>query len=116
MKFVLMIFHGTTPLPGTPAWDALGKEEQGRIYAEYQALNQTPGLEQGLPLGHKTAARTVTVVNGKPQVAIGPYQEGAGGFAILEADTIEQAIEVAAKVPAARLGGAVEVRPAEKYW
>ncbi|HEY4057976.1 MAG TPA: YciI family protein [Kofleriaceae bacterium] len=116
MKFVLMIFHGTTPLPGTPAWDALGKEEQGRIYAEYQALNKTPGLEQGLPLGQKTAARTVTVVDGKPHVKSGPYQEGAGGFAILEAASIEEAIAVAAKIPAARLGGAIEVRPAEKYW
>ncbi|CAN5916556.1 hypothetical protein BH11MYX2_BH11MYX2_00900 [soil metagenome] len=116
MKFVLMIFHGTTPLPGSDAWNALSKDEQGRIYAEYQALNETPGLEQGLPLGLKSAARTVTVVEGETQVTSGPYQEGAGGFAILEAETIEQAIAVASKVPAARLGGAVEVRPAEKYW
>ena len=117
MKFVLLIFQGTTPLPGSDAWNALPKEEQTRIYADYQAVNNTPGLEQGLPLGLASAARVVTVHGGKAQVKTGTYlPECAGGYAVLEADNIEAAIEIAAKIPAARLGGAIEIRPAEKYW
>ena len=39
-----------------------------------------------------------------------------GGYMILEADSMDDAIELAGRVPAARHGGAVEVRPAEPYW
>jgi hypothetical protein len=42
--------------------------------------------------------------------------EGAAGYAVYEAEGIEAAIALAARIPAARLGGAVEIRPAEKYW
>ena len=39
-----------------------------------------------------------------------------GGYAVLEADDLDAAIEVASRIPAARLGGAVEIRPSETYW
>jgi hypothetical protein len=39
-----------------------------------------------------------------------------GGYAVLEADDLDAAIEVAARIPAARLGGAVEIRSGETYW
>jgi hypothetical protein len=42
--------------------------------------------------------------------------EGAGGYMVLEAENIEAAIALAARIPAARLGGAIEIRPAEQYW
>ena len=49
----------------------------------------------------------------------GPYvgmKEAVGGYLLLEADNVDAAIELAARIPAARLGGAIEVRPVGKYW
>jgi hypothetical protein len=117
MKFVLLIYQGTTPLPGSEAWKALPEAEQKAIYADYAALNKTPGLSPGLPLGLPPAARTVQVRNGKTEVKAGTYlPEGVGGYSVFEAESMEAAVALAARVPAARLGGAVEVRPAEAYW
>ena len=72
MKFVLLVYQGSTPLPGSDRWQALSEAEQKAIYADYAELNKNRG--------------------------------------------IEAAIALAARIPAARLGGAVEIRPAEKYW
>ena len=117
MKFVLLIYQGTTPLPGSDRWNALPQVEQQKIYADYAELNKTPGIEPGLPLGLPAAARTVQVRDGKPQIKSGTYlAEGVGGFSVFEAENMEAAIALAARIPAARLGGAVEIRPAEKYW
>jgi hypothetical protein len=117
MKFVLLVYQGTTPLPGSDRWKALSPREQKQIYADYAELNQAPGITDGLPLGLPDAARTVQVRDGKTQVKDGPYlAEGVGGFSVYEADSMEAAIALAARIPAARLGGAVEIRPAEKYW
>jgi hypothetical protein len=118
-QFVLMIYQGTTPLPGTTEWEALPQDEQTKIYADYASLNQTPGVSPGPPLGLPTDARTVRVKDGNVDTTDGPYlgHDGAvGGFAVLEADDLDAAIAIAARIPAARLGGAVEVRPAAKYW
>ena len=117
MQFVLMIYQGTTPLPGTAPWKALPEDEQKRIYAEYGALSKIPGVTPGLPLGLPAAARTVQVRDGKVQVRNGTYlQEGAGGYLVFEAEDIDAAVSLAARIPAARLGGAIEIRPAEQYW
>ena len=119
MKYVLLIFQGTTPLPGTDRWQALPAAEQKQIYADYAALNETPGMAPGLPLGLPEAARTVSVLDGKVTVKNGPHLgegKGIGGFSVYEAESMEAAIALAARIPAARLGGAVEIRPAEKYW
>jgi hypothetical protein len=125
MQFVLLIYQGTTPLPDTDAWSALTQDEQRAIYADYAALNHTPGLTAGLPLGLPTDATTVRVDNGTTVAADGPYvddgqhveKKGAvGGYFVLEAEDLDAAIEVAARVPAARHGGAIEVRPVGTYW
>ena len=117
MKFVLLIYQGTTPLPGSDKWNAMPEPDKQRIYDEYAALNKAEGFSAGLPLGLPHAARTVQVANGKTSVKEGTYlNEGIGGFGVLEANSMDDAIALAAKIPAARLGGAVEVRPAEKYW
>lgn len=118
MKYVLLIYQGSNPpLPGTERWKGLSQAEQKAIYADYQELGQTPGVTPGLPLGLPGAARTVQVRNGKPEVRNGTYlSEGAGGYLVFEADTIEAAVDFAARIPAARHGGAIEVRPAEQYW
>ena len=117
MTFVLLVYQGTTPIPGSDRWEALPEPEQKRIYAEYAAVNRTEGLMAGLPLGLPDAARTVQVRNGKTEVRSGTYlPEGAAGYSVFEANSMDEAIALAARIPAARLGGAVEVRPAEKYW
>ena len=117
MKFVLLVYQGSTPLPGTERWQAMSEAEQKKIYADYAELNKTEGITVGLPLGLPDAARTVQVEDGKIQVKNGTYlAEGVAGYSMFEAESIEAAIALAARIPAARLGGAVEIRPAEKYW
>ena len=117
MKFVLLVYQGSTPLPGSDRWEALSETEQKAIYADYAELNKTEGVARGLPLGLPDAARTVQVRDGQTHVKNGTYlPEGAAGYAVYEAEDMEDAIALAARIPAARLGGAVEIRPAEKYW
>src|SRR5262249_3148747 len=115
--FVLLIYQGTTPLPGSDRWKAMPEAEQKAIYAEYAAIGATPGVTPGLPTGLPAAARTVEVQDGKPHVTNGTHlSEGVGGYFVFDAEDIDAAIALAARVPAARLGGAVEIRPAEPYW
>lgn len=119
MQFVLMIYQGTTPLPGSDAWTALPDREQKQIYADYAALNQAAGVTPGPPLGLPQDARTVRVEDGQTSTTDGPYVAGdgaVGGFLVLEADDVDAAIELASRIPAARLGGAIEVRPVATYW
>ena len=117
MKFVLVVYQGSTPIPASDRWNALSDTEQKAIYADYAEINKTEGLAPGLPLGLPNAARTVQVRNGKIHVKNGTYQEeGAAGYSVYETDSMDAAIALAARIPAARLGGAVEIRPAEKYW
>src|SRR5439155_17577100 len=58
MKFVLLVYQGSTPVPSSDRWQALSEAEQEAIYAEYAELNKTDGLAPGLPLGLPDAART----------------------------------------------------------
>jgi hypothetical protein len=119
MQFVLLIYQGSTPLPNTAAWSELAKDEQRAIYADYAALNNDPRVESGPPLGLPEQATTVRVDHGTTSTSDGPYlgADGAvGGFMVFEADDLDAAVELAARVPAARHGGAVEVRPVATYW
>lgn len=118
MQYVLVIYQGTTPLPTDPeAWGRLSEDEQKAIYKDYAALNNTPGVSPGLSLGLPKDASTVQVQDGKTMTREGPYlSEGAGGYLIFEADDLHAAIELASRIPAARLGGAIEIRPVATYW
>jgi hypothetical protein len=118
MQFVLLIYQGTTPLPTDPdAWATLPEDEQQAIYRDYAELNKTPGVTPGLPMGLPQDATTVQVEDGKAVTRDGPYQaEGAGGYLVFEADDLDAAVELAARIPAARHGGAVEIRPVTTYW
>lgn len=114
MKYMLLIHQGTTPLPGTDEWDALSQEEQGRVYAAYKELNETPGFSSGERMQGPETATTVRVQQGETLTTDGPFaelKEAIGGYGFLETDDLDAAIEVAAKIPAASMGGAVEVRP-----
>ena len=93
---------------------ALPDDERNALYAEWGALNQTPGMTPGVELEPPTTATTVRVQDGKTLTTDGPFvetKEALGGYFLLEADDLDAAIEVASRVPTARRGGAVEVRP-----
>jgi hypothetical protein len=118
MQYVLLIYQGTTPLPTDPdAWATLSEDEQKAIYKDYASLNTSPGISPGLPLGLPQDATTVQVEGGKTVTRTGPYlDEGAGGYLIFEADELDAAIDLASRIPAARHGGAIEIRPVATYW
>ena len=115
MQYMLLIHQGTTPTPNSPdAWEALSKDEQKAVYADYQAVNTTAGVTPGLGLADPETATTVRVQDGKTLTTDGPFveiKEAIGGYLLYEADNLDAAIELAARIPAARMGGAVEVRP-----
>jgi hypothetical protein len=119
MKYMLLIHQGSAPTPyDQEAWGRLSEDEQQAVYADYQALNQTPGVSPGLQLQPPETATTVRVENGATLTTDGPFvaiKEALGGYFVFEADDLDAAIEVASRVPAARMGGAVEVRPVVEY-
>jgi hypothetical protein len=116
---MMLIHQGTTPTPQDPeAWATLSQEEQQAVYADYQFINQHPGVTPGLGLQPPETATTIRVSDGQTLTTDGPFaelKEAVGGYFILEADNLDGAIEVAARVPAARMGGAVEVRPVMEW-
>lgn len=115
MQYMLMIHQGTTPTPLDPeAWATLSDDEQQEIYAAYKQINETPGVTPGLGLQPPETATTVRVADGKVLTTDGPFvdtKESINGYLIFEADDLDAAIALAATIPAARLGGAIEVRP-----
>jgi hypothetical protein len=120
MKYVLLIHQGDAPTPYTPEkWAQLSEEEQQQVYRDYQAINDTPGVTPNmLQLQPPEAATTVRVENGKTLTTDGPFvavKEALGGWLVFEADDLDAAIELASRIPAARMGGAVEVRPVVEY-
>jgi hypothetical protein len=119
MKYLLLIHQGSAPTPYDPeAWARLSEDEQQAVYADYQAVNQTPGVSPGLQLAPPETATTVRVQDGKTLTTDGPFvavKEALGGYFVFETDDLDAAIELASRVPAARLGGAVEVRPIVEY-
>ena len=119
MRYVMLIHQGDTPTPNDPeAWGRLSDDEQQQIAADYQAINQMPGVTPGLWMQPPELATTVRVQDGKTLTTDGPFasvKEALGGYFLLEADDLDSAIEIASRVPAARLGGGVEVRPVIEY-
>jgi hypothetical protein len=115
MKYIMMIYQGDA----IERQAGLTEEEQKQVYADYQGINQMPGVTTVPPMGLPENATTVRVEGGRTLTTDGPFvgmKEAVGGMFILEADDLDGAIEVAARVPAARYGGAVEIRPSEVYW
>jgi hypothetical protein len=114
MKYMLLINQGATPLPGSQEWARLSEEEQKAVYADYGAINETPGVSPGVQMQPPETATTVRVANGETLTTDGPFvevKEALGGYLFFEADDLDAAIALAARIPAARMGGAIEVRP-----
>ena len=118
MKYMLLIHQGDTPTPPSEEWERLSEEEKGAVYADYQAINQTAGVSPGVQMQPPETATTVRVQDDKTLTTDGPFvavKEALGGYFFFEADDLDAAIELASRVPAARLGGAVEVRPVVEH-
>jgi hypothetical protein len=117
MNYMLLIHQGDTPVPGTPDWERLSPEEQQAVYADYKAVNQAPGVTPGAWMESPETATTVRVQGGETLTTDGPFvavKEALGGYLFFEADDLDAAIELAARIPAARLGGAIEIRPVKE--
>lgn len=109
MKYMLLIWAGNDT-----EWDSLSEDEQNAIHQEYFAISEDPGTVGGDQLQPSATATTVRVQNGNTVTTDGPFletKEELGGYYLFEADDLDAALEVAAKIPAARRGGAIEVRP-----
>jgi hypothetical protein len=120
MKYLLLIHQGTTPTPRDASWNDLSEAEQGAIHAAYKEVTEHPGVTSGLALEPPELATTVRVQDGRTLTTDGPFvelKEAVAGYLLLEADDLDAAIELAAKIPAASRGGAIEVRPImERGW
>jgi hypothetical protein len=119
MQYMLLIHQGSSPTPRSPEeWATLSEDEQKAVFADYQSINETPGVTPGLGLDTPETATTVRVQDGKALTTDGPFvdiKEAIGGYLVFEADDLDAAIELASRIPAARLGGAVEVRPTVQW-
>ncbi len=110
MQYMLQIYTGGA----MSEFETLSADEQKAISAEYLAIGQAPGVRGGAQLQPVNTATTVRVQDGRTLTTDGPFaetKEALGGYYVYEADDLDAAIELAARIPAARLGGAVEVRP-----
>src|SRR5918992_1073528 len=115
MKYLLFIHQGTTATPNDQeAWNRLSEDEKAAVQTAYREINETPGVTPGEWMQPPETATTVRVENDRTLTTDGPFvelKEAVGGYLIYEADDLDAAIELAAKIPAARMGGAIEVRP-----
>jgi hypothetical protein len=108
MKYALLIYSK----PGSH--EELSPEDSDAVHAEYMALSQDPRCAGGAQLQPIETATTVRVQDGRTLTTDGPYadtKEVFGGYYVFETDHLDQALELAGRIPAARLGGAIEVRP-----
>ena len=108
MKYLLQIY------PADGEFDGLSEDEQNAIVGEYLALRQSPAVIGGDQLQPVETATTVRVENGQTLLTDGPFveaKEHLGGYMVVDADDLDTALEIAARIPAARMGGAIEVRP-----
>jgi hypothetical protein len=110
MQYLLMIYTGGS----MEEFEQLPPDEQQSVLGEYYAISESPGMLGGNQLQPPDTATTVRVSNGEALTTDGPFattKEVLGGYYLYEADDIDAALEMAARIPAARMGGAIEVRP-----
>ncbi|MGN6378535.1 MAG: YciI family protein [Gaiellales bacterium] len=110
MRYALLIYSDEA----RNQFDSLPEAEQRAILGEYMAISELPGTTGGFQLQPPDTTTTVRVENGSTLTTDGPFvetKEVLGGLYLFEADDLDAAIDVAAKIPAARMGGAIEVRP-----
>ena len=108
MQYAVLIYEN----PG--AWATLGDDERKQATARYWTLREEPGVLGGAGLQGADTATTIRVQGGETLVTDGPFadtKEVFGGYYLVEADDVDAAIALAAKIPVVALGGAIEIRP-----
>jgi hypothetical protein len=105
MQFILVIHHGSYPLPGSESAATLSADEKKAAYADWAIVSAMENVAGGPPLGLPKDATTVRV-----------GASAVGGFMVVDTEDLDAAVAIAARIPQARLGGAVEVRLPAKYW
>ena len=111
MRYTLLIYTNEADRPewGTPQGDA-----EAKGYDEFHGeVTQRGVFRAGEPLQRVADATSVRVRNGDTQISDGPAvqnPEQLGGWYLLECDDLDQALELAAKIPGASYG-TIEVRP-----
>jgi hypothetical protein len=111
MQYMLLIYLDES----VDEFSQLAESEQRAILDEYYAISEDPAVTGGTQLQPVDTATTVRVDDGRALMTDGPFattKEVLGGYYLVEADDIDAALEIAARIPAARMGGAIEVRPA----
>jgi hypothetical protein len=111
MQYMLLIYSDEE------AWNQRSEEEQGKMMQAYgsftQELRDSGAMVAGDALDSPQTATTVRVKNDETLTTDGPFaetKEQLGGYYLIEASSLDEAIEWAAKIPAAHYGS-VEVRP-----
>jgi hypothetical protein len=111
MKYMLLIYDAEQD------WGKLSEAEQGQIYAEYgqfsQEIRSSGNYLAGAQLQPIATASSVRLRDGKQLVTDGPFaetHEQLGGYYLVEAANLDEAVAIAARIPSARMG-TVEVRP-----
>jgi hypothetical protein len=110
MQYMLLINLG----PKVRDYQSLSPEEGKAVADGFRALNETPGVTPGTRLAPPDTATTVRVQDGRTLTTDGPFvetKEALDGYCFVEADDLDAAIEIAARIPPAGMGGAIEVRP-----
>jgi hypothetical protein len=108
MQYMLLVYDDRT------AWPELTEQEYGKVYEEYAAVARDKATKHSAQLKGTEEARTVRVKDGETLVTDGPFaetKEALGGYYLVDAGSVDEALALAAKLPSARFGGSVEVRP-----
>ena len=114
MKYALLIYSKAE----TGDHEGRSEDEQRALLDEYLELQRAPGVLAAQALQPVRSATVVRVENGEALLSDGPFieaKEHLGGFYLVEADNLDQATAIAARIPAARMGGAIEVRPIAEH-
>jgi hypothetical protein len=108
MKYALLVYAK----PGS--YEALSDEQRETVSGQYGALTQDARCVESAQLQPITAATTVRVQDGRTLTTDGPFadtKEVLGGYYVFDAENLDQAIELASRIPSAAMGGSVEIRP-----
>jgi hypothetical protein len=108
MQYALLVYSK----PGSH--EQLPEEEFNAVLGEYGALRDEPGYVASAQLHPPEMATTVRIDEGRRLTTDGPFadtKEVFGGYYVFDLESVDEALAIAERVPAARLGGSVEVRP-----
>src|SRR5260370_39153 len=106
MQYMLLVYDDPNE------WN-VPEDQMPAIYEEYAAVSRDQATKHGAQLTRADTAKTVQVRGGEAVVTDGPFaetKEALGGFYLIEADSLDEAIEWAGRIPSAR-HGTIEVRP-----